>query len=45
MQERIRYGGESEVTLQDGLLSVAIGQAAHMSIAEGRIVKLAEILK
>lgn len=45
MQEKIRYGGESEVTLQDGLLSVAIGQAAHMSIAEGRIVKLAEILK
>lgn len=33
-----------EVTLQDGLMSVAVGLAAHKSINEGRVVKLNEIL-
>ena len=32
------------VTLEDGLWSVAIGEAAHRSIAENRPVTLAEIL-
>ena len=32
------------VTLDDGLWSVAIGEAAHRSIAENRPVKLAEVL-
>ena len=32
------------VTLHDGLLSVAVGQAAHLSIAEGRPVTIEEVL-
>ncbi len=34
----------ADVTLQDGLMSVATGLAAHKSINEGRVVKLSEIL-
>ena len=41
----IRSGSEPEVTLHDGLMSVAIGVAAHLSIDEGRIVELAELLR
>jgi myo-inositol 2-dehydrogenase/D-chiro-inositol 1-dehydrogenase len=40
--EAIRCGGTPEVTVQDGLLSVALGVAAHRSIDEGRAVDLAE---
>ena len=34
-----------QVSLDDGLKAVAIGQAAELSIIEKRIVKLNEILK
>lgn len=44
MQKAIRQGLESSVTLEDGLLSVAVGQAAHLSIAEKRRVSIDEIL-
>ncbi|MCP3934772.1 MAG: Gfo/Idh/MocA family oxidoreductase [Actinomycetia bacterium] len=40
----IRSGSAPEVSLADGRLSVAIGAAAHLSIDEGRIVDLGEIL-
>jgi predicted dehydrogenase len=36
-------GGPAEVTVEDGLWSVATGVAAHRSIAEGRAVRLAEL--
>jgi predicted dehydrogenase len=38
----IRAGGEAEVTIDDGVWSVAMGVAAHRSIDEGRPVELAE---
>lgn len=44
MQSAIREMQSSEVTLEDGLLSTAIGQAAHLSIDEKRVVFLSEIL-
>ena len=44
MQKAIKQGLKSRVTLEDGLLSVAVGQAAHLSIAEKRIVSIDEIL-
>ena len=44
MQDAIRNGLKAGVSLKDGLLSVAVGQAAHISIAEKRIVELSEIL-
>jgi predicted dehydrogenase len=37
-------GGNPEVTLVDGLRSVAIGVAAHRSIDEGRVVDMHEVL-
>ena len=37
-------GSPAEVTLEDGVTSVATGLAAHKSIAEGRPVMLSEIL-
>ena len=37
-------GGEPEVTVHDGLLSVAVGLAAHRSIDEQRPVLMTEIL-
>ena len=40
----VRTGGSSEVTLEDGLWSVAMGVAAHRSIELGRPVDLHEIL-
>jgi len=42
--EAIRTGAPAAVTLHDGLLSVAVGQAAHLSIAEGRPVTIQEVL-
>ena len=44
MQDAIRKGLKAGVSLKDGLISVAVGQAAHISIAEKRIVDLREIL-
>ena len=44
MQDAIRKGLKAGVSLKDGLISVAVGQAAHISIAEKRIVNLSEIL-
>ena len=44
MQDAIRKGLKAGVSLKDGLISVAVGQAAHISIAEKRIVDLSEIL-
>ena len=40
--EAVRSGTEPEVTLEDGLWSVAVGAAAHRSIDEGRPVDLSE---
>ncbi len=42
--QAIRSGSEAGVTLQDGRLAVAIGEAAHRSIAENRPVRLDELL-
>ncbi len=42
--DAIRDGKPVPVTLEDGLWSVAIGQAAHLSIDEGRPVELVELL-
>jgi myo-inositol 2-dehydrogenase / D-chiro-inositol 1-dehydrogenase len=41
--EAIRSGRPAAVTLRDGLWSVAVGQAAHLSIEQGRWVALAEL--
>jgi len=40
----IRSGGAPTVSLEDGLLSVAMGVAAHRSIDEGRPVTIDEVL-
>jgi predicted dehydrogenase len=40
----IRAGLPAAVTLDDGLLSVAMGVAAQMAIAEGRVVEMTEVL-
>ena len=40
----IRNGTKPEVGLEEGLASVAVGVAAHMSIDQGRTVKMTEIL-
>ena len=37
--------GAAEVTLHDGLMSVAVGAAAHRSIEQGRPVELSELLR
>lgn len=42
--DAIRSGGKPAVTVEDGLRSVAIGLAAHRSIAENRVVRLDEIV-
>ncbi len=42
--DAIRNGTPAKVTLEDGLLAVAVGQAAHLSIDEGRPVMLSEVL-
>ena len=41
--DAIRRDAEPEVSVVDGLRSVAIGIAAHRSIDEGRVVELAEL--
>jgi myo-inositol 2-dehydrogenase / D-chiro-inositol 1-dehydrogenase len=40
----LRNGLPPEVSLEDGLRSVATGVAAHLSIAEGRSVAMSEVL-
>lgn len=40
----IRRGTGAKVTLEDGRLAVAVGQAAHQSIDESRPVAVAEVL-
>ena len=40
----MRSGAPAEVTLHDGLMSVAVGAAAHISIDEGRPVTIEEVL-
>jgi predicted dehydrogenase len=42
--EAIRHGTPPQVTLEDGLLAVAVGEAAHRSIDEGRPVMMSEVL-
>ena len=42
--DAIRLGTPAAVTLHDGLMSVAVGQAAHRSIDEGRPVTIEEVL-
>ncbi len=42
--EAIRQGSPPKVTLEDGMLSVAMGIAAHRSIDEGRPVLMSEVL-
>ena len=42
--EAVRAGGTAQVSLEDGLRSVALGVAAQVSIAEGRAVDVAEVL-
>lgn len=44
MQAAIRDGATAQVTLHDGLMSVAMGEAAHRSIALRRPVMLSELL-
>ena len=44
MQEAIRNGRKADIGLSEGLISVAIGQAAHMSIDQGRLVLISEVL-
>lgn len=41
--ETIRTGGDAKVTIDEGLWSVAMGEAAHRSIDENRPVELAEL--
>ena len=40
----IKNGTDAEVTLEDGLWSVAVGVAAHRSVSEGRPVEMQEIM-
>ena len=40
----IRSGSPADVTLDDGLRSVAMGLAAQMAIAERRVVEMSEVL-
>jgi len=42
--DAIQNGTPAAVTLHDGLMSVAVGQAAHRSIDEGRPVTIEEVL-
>lgn len=40
----IRTGGRAAVTAEDGLWSVAIGEAAHLSIEQNRPIRLDELI-
>ncbi|MBT8201294.1 MAG: gfo/Idh/MocA family oxidoreductase, partial [Acidimicrobiia bacterium] len=42
--DAIRSGAPAAVTVEDGLLSVAMGLAAQTAIAERRVVEMAEVL-
>ena len=42
--DAIRNGTPPKVTLEEGLLAVAIGEAGHLSIDEGRPVMMTEVL-
>ena len=44
MQHAIRSGTTATVSTQDGLMSVAMGEAAHRSISLGRAVRMSEVL-
>ena len=44
MQAAIRNGRKADIGLSEGLVSVAIGQAAHLSIDQGRLVLISEVL-
>ena len=44
LAKAIQNNTEAEVSLDDGLKAVAIGQAAQLSIKEKRVVKLSELL-
>jgi hypothetical protein len=44
LQESIRLRRKPEVSLRDGLRSVAIGVAAQISIAENRVVSISEVM-
>jgi predicted dehydrogenase len=44
LQAAVRGGLKAQVGLRDGLWSVAIGQAAHLSIEEGRLVQISEVM-
>ena len=44
MQRAIRTGTPAEVTLHDGLMATAMGEAAHRSIARGAPVEMRELL-
>ncbi|MFV1989136.1 MAG: Gfo/Idh/MocA family oxidoreductase, partial [Acidimicrobiales bacterium] len=43
-RDAVQSDGESEVTLEDGLMSVAVGVAAQLSIDEARPVEMTELL-
>lgn len=42
--DAVRAGDAPEVSVRDGLLSVAVGAAAQQSIDEKRLVELAELI-
>ncbi len=42
--ESIRTGSPAKVTYEDGLWSVIVGEAAHISIAQKRVVEIDELL-
>ena len=42
--EAIEKSSNPEVSLEDGLIAVAIGEAAEQSIKQGRLINLKEII-
>jgi len=42
--DAVRNGAPASVSMEDGLMSVALGAAAQRSIAESRVVEMAELL-
>lgn len=44
-QRAVREGEAPEVGIRDGLMAVAVGQAAEQSVVEGRAVTIEEVLK
>jgi predicted dehydrogenase len=44
-QRAVREGDAPEVGLRDGLMAVAVGQAAEQSVIEGRAVTIEEVLE